>query len=369
MKKIFTLLTLLICSNIFLQAQVEITSEDIPGTGSLFSRIHDTIPGDSLMPGNAGANLEWDFSTMNTHFIDTIEFLDPANTPYANIFPGANQCIQMGNAIPYAYTVVSPDSLYVLGAVIEDEGFDDEIVSKFDPVQLLMLFPTTYGSTFEHTSAFSATLYFGQTVTLPGIPYPVFVDSVKIKNQTHTDSEIDGWGLLKTPYGSFETLREKRTEMTEDSLFAKSSDLGGMWIDITSWLGEDQKDTNLIYSWLTKDVGFSVFELKVEPETGQANEATCLEIEGNAGITTKMNRLVEPRVYPIPADDILHIDMETVNKSILNIYDLTGTLIARKTVNEFPIEVKTGGLSGSLYFYTITKNEQVISSGKFSVAR
>ncbi len=368
MKK-FTLLTLLIFNNIFLHAQVEITSDDIPGTGSLFSRIHDTIPGDSLMPGNAGANLEWDFSTMNTHFIDTIEFLDPANTPYANMFPGANQCIQMGNEIPYAYTVVSPDSLYVLGAVIEDEGFDDEIVSRFDPVQLLMLFPTTYGSAFEHTSAFSATLYFGQTVTLPGIPYPVFVDSVKIKNQTHTDSEIDGWGLLKTPYGSFETLREKRTEMTEDSLFAKSSDLGGMWIDITSWLGEDQKDTALIYSWLTKDVGFSVFELKVEPETGQVNEATCLEIEGNAGSSTKMNRTEESHAYPIPANETLHIDMDTDRAADINIYDLTGTLIAEKRVNKFPAKINISDFSGSIYFYTIRIKGQVAESGKFTIAR
>lgn len=368
MKKTITLFVFLLLGNFLLNAQITVTSDDLPGAGSIFPQINDSLPGNNITPGEPGTNMEWDFSSINIHYRDTINFMDPANTPYANMFPEANKCVEMGEDVPYSYIVASPDSVYMVGAVVDTSAFRDEMIIEFDPVQLIMLSPTSYGTNFESIYAFETTMYFGQTITLPGIPYPVFVDSLKFKNHTNTNSEIDSWGLLTTPYGNFETLREKRTEIAHDSLFAKSMDIGDTWIDVTSWLG-DNVCTTLSYSWLNSDVGYTIFELDVDPESGNTLRARCLEVEGNAGIQQNVDVMTESEVYPVPANEVIYIDMEATDRGIISIYNLTGTLVAKKTVESFPATVNINKLKSSLYFYTITKDGQVITNGKFSIAR
>jgi hypothetical protein len=84
-----------------------------------------------------------------------------------------------------------------------------------------------YGQTWSSDAGF--------TLSLPGTGY--------ISRQKNRTSEVDGWGTLTTPFGSFQTLRVKSIIAEHDSIYIDSLGWGyGLDRTITEykWLGNDQ---------------------------------------------------------------------------------------------------------------------------------
>ena len=71
-------------------------------------------------------------------------------------------------------------------------------------------------------------------------------------------------------------------------------------------------------------------------------------------------------IYPIPAKDILTVDISD-NKGILTVYDITGCLVFQYSISsENKININVSNLKRGVYFLSI-QNENEIVSEKFIV--
>lgn len=366
--KYITLLLFLISQVIYTTAQITITSNDIANIGTELPRIIDNNPDVTITPGAPGSNLIWDFSSISTDVNDTVCFADVNTTPYANEFPNSNLCIKLGTDIDYAYTTVTNESIQIQGASQYIDQLEDNVVAHFNPEQTNIIFPATYGTSFNDSYGFTVIRYYGETVTLPGVPFPVMVDSVKIVSATDATQIFDSWGELITPYGDFSTIRNKRVDYIENELYAKSN-LLGYWIDVTTWLGEESTDTVCIYSWWAKEIGYPVFEIQTDYNTEAVIKASCLIVE-DISIKKLAEEKITTTVFPVPANKHLNIKTNYEGSAVLKIYDMTGSLILKENINKSLQIVNIGNLSESLYFYTITgKDKTEVGQGKFYVVR
>lgn len=368
MKYFFTFLAFL--TQIYLAtAQITITADDIADVGTSLPRIVNGNPGETILPGNGGADLSWDFSAFLTEDRDTVRFMEVDSTPYAGEFSNSDVCIRLGSDIDYAYAAYSPNDVKIQGASQYIDELEDNIVVHFTPEQTIMEFPVTYNSSFNDSYGFTVVQYYGETVTLPGIPFPVMVDSIKIINTTDATNNFDAWGELQTPYGVFNTIRNWRVDYMENQLFAKSNTFG-YWIDVTSWLGEASTDTVSVYSWWANDVGYPVFEIETDYNTGTIEKASCLEV-GNLSakqFTHSTNHKIS--AYPIPANNKITIKSTFKGQALVRIFDMTGSLVKIEKYNSSNTSINVSDLSESLYFYTLLGyDKKEIGQGKFYIIR
>src|SRR5690606_39507175 len=81
---------------------------------------------------------------------------------------------------------------------------------------------------------------------------PISPDSVRLRIAISREDEVDAWGELEIPTGTYNVLREKRTEIRSSAVEAKIIGLGG-WFDIT----QDRKSTRLNSSHVK--ISYAVF--------------------------------------------------------------------------------------------------------------
>ena len=365
MKQITTLF-FAICFSFMAKAQISISSADVAEIGTVLPRIIDNSPAETLLPGNTGENFIWDFSAIAAEDQDTIKFIAVEGTPYEDEFPDADFCIRLGAEIDYAYATNSSIDLKIQGASRYIDELEENIVVHFNPQQTSMLFPASYGDSFTDDYGFSLVKFYGESVSLPGFPFPIMVDSIKIVNNTHSSSTFDAWGELITPYGDFNVLRNWRVDYMENELYAKNNTMG-FWIDVTSWLGNESADTVSVYSWWANNVGYPVFEIRTDYNTGEVNKASCLEVEDLSALQAK-NTVQPTSAFPIPASDRITVQTNYFGNGIINIFDMTGSLVVSERFSSRAHSINVSHLSESLYFYNIiTANQEKIGQGKFYV--
>ena len=95
-----------------------------------------------------------------------------------------------------------------LGLGITTDIFDLPVI--YDDEEELLPLPLTYGASLEGTSAF--------TLNLPELLYYQTAQSSVV--------EVDAWGTLLLPGGSYECLRVTRTYAAQDSVNVPAAELG-----------------------------------------------------------------------------------------------------------------------------------------------
>ncbi len=196
MKKI-----LLICaaslSAINAFSQITITTSDLPTVNTHVVVVTDTLP--TVLPGSGGAAQTWDFSSLNIGSIDTTVFVDPATTLYASDFPTSNLATYNASFDSNVnYLNSSSSALTVLGFGSPDNPFttDPFIVHFLPSGQDIIQLPATYNQTFSGSYMFK--LEFS---------YSVYgSDSIRVIQHSNYDSDIDGWGNVTTPFGTYSSL-------------------------------------------------------------------------------------------------------------------------------------------------------------------
>lgn len=245
MKKL--LLPLLICYQ-FLSAQSPITFAitDIPAANQSLRVGVDTFPLPSINFGNKGANQFYDFSNLSLFKYDTVEFLTPNNSQLT-------EC-------PQADVATTNDRINFLLTNTDNvnnklilEGFQGQLTpgntitasytdnSTYDKPEVYR-FPTTYQSNF------SGNAYLQKSVPGSSVGQPL-VSQVRLTITTAYTDTIDGWGIVKTPVGTYKCLRKKRKETTRTQIEAFV--IG--WYNVS-----DDTKTTTRYSYLTKEAKGSV---------------------------------------------------------------------------------------------------------------
>lgn len=347
MKKFTILLIVLFAFS--LNAQITINSNDLVGIGKVIEEAYDWSPDASIKPGQAGGNKTWDFSNLSADETSTILTTNPAWTPYGMFFPNSNLAFYSNDDSVYIYMEINPSQFNMMGmfTTVLDSI---ELPIIYDPPIVIAEFPVQYMNQKDNQASFE----FMAPISVTGI------DSAKLKMDVISEIEVDAWGTITTPLGTFDALRIYTYEEAYDSIWFKA---GGYW---SFWTAS--KDVTDSYAWWTDDdaAGFQLVEMSYYAAQDSVADVTFLNATPTQSLEKKHLTSIL-NIYPNPADNYINFDYKNESIAAIKIFDNTGRLIMSKIlqpneINKFTIEKYQSGV----YFYNlIGENGEIISKGKF----
>jgi hypothetical protein len=345
------LLLLLLITSISSNAQISITSDDMPNTGDAI-RMSNNVTTGGIDYTQTGENYTWDFSTLFplTQTVDT--FASVSSVPFLYqlvFFPNivANLAKPMTNfdLIP-GLDVTDPYLFYMnTNSNYKDVGFAVTFTSiplpiKYDEPDILYDFPMNYGNVDSSYSGFE--------LGLANLGY-AGIDRKRVNT-------VDGWGTLITPYGTFDALRLKSHVFETDTIYIDSIGFG-------TTIERDYIE----YKWMGNDRGLPL--LQVTEEFGLA---TVAYIDSLRNPTTAINELdyakISIDIYPNPATNLATISVNG-NQSgsiTLSIFNLAGLKIrdiysGKLNQGKQNFKLDMAGISKGIYLIRVVTNEGVYS--------
>jgi Secretion system C-terminal sorting domain len=212
MKKIVLALPLFITAS--LTAQITITSADMPNAGdSILLSVTNTVG--AIDPALTGPSYNWDFSTLTPNFQRPEKFDSPFSfpTPFNILFNIFNTSYGKDNntitSIPlpgvsfdaaYDFMKESSSKLKQIGAGFTINAIPLPFLYGSDDI--VYTFPMNYlnqdSCDYKYGLDIPTVGYYGQT--------------------GHRVNIVDGWGMVTTPYGTFNALRVKSKIAAIDSI-------------------------------------------------------------------------------------------------------------------------------------------------------
>ncbi|HWY34981.1 MAG TPA: T9SS type A sorting domain-containing protein [Nitrosopumilaceae archaeon] len=365
-KQILSLSLVLSASALF--SQITITKNDIASPGIIAKQANDTAP--TVLIGPAGTSQIWNFATLGTTTVDTMKFVLPSSTPNASKFPGSNLAIIQATAgtVPTTIYTNITTSIFQIDGVVTPFGAGT-LVLPFNPTEEALSFPCTYGTNFNNTTKYVATVPIsGSTV----------IDSAMIKHQQMKSFVVDAWGTLITPLGSFSTIRSKEHKQTIDSTFihyiGPFPPAGWAFAPSSSSNPNPVIDTTYSFSWFANAVGYTI--ASVDSSTAHSkrpNHKTAkwlMATPAAAGIQAYTNTVSEVRTYPNPASTCVTFDTKGLNVSRMEVYNSIGEIVLSSSVNSDLLNISTTQLSDGVYFARFfDKGQAVKGSSRFYISK
>ena len=316
MKKLLFLflLSIALTSN----AQITITSADLPTAGSSFITATDTLYSGIISSG--GAAQVWNYSQLVNHSQDTFTFQSAAGTPYASSFPGSTLAANSPTDSVWAYFQNSANGMYLNGVYtysVVGVGGASNLALVYNPAQIYIPTPFTYGSTRNEVSRFQIDV----TSTPPNI---------RVIRRTESTLTGDGYGSLTTPYATYpNTIRIKSVDLSYDSVYVDIFGLGFYTLAQTS---QSQVSS---YRWYKNGNPSLVLSMNADSLATNVFGADFLYVPGSTGINSLANQEAI-KSYPNPASDMLVIDIpkELKTESTLQVYNNAGQLVYTVTIND-----------------------------------
>ncbi len=325
------------------QGQIVINADDIAPTGVVAQQTIDENPDPSILEGGVG-NIDWDFSLLADGVSSTFVFLEPIETPYAASFPTANLASEVDGNV-YAYMIMDDQKIEIIGIEGELIYLGQAIQGKleFTPGQSLIRFPATFGDNYTETIT--------QFAQVPGsdVGFPQF-DSVRLITTVDREVEIDAYGMMTTPAGTYETIRSTETEITSNEAFVLSS---GVW----NLLPPTDPDTTINFNWwaIDNNNGFPVVQLELDPATGD-RQVTWLK-EFSTSTNTNEAYSIEMEVYPNPGSAYLNVEFPEPFSGNFEIFDMQGKQLWTGTATNSIFEkLDITGLSPGNYVLVFKEN-------------
>jgi hypothetical protein len=252
-----------------LLAQPVFTEEDLPDIGfeSTHTMDEDTII--SVKVGSTGGPQTWDFSRDVTGSSQTFEVIEVAGTPAADSFPEADFVQYLNTwvfdsvaAEVWNYVQTTSTQVLHLGDYIEAGMLTDTVrlYKDYEPDRYVTPLPLEMGAQWKDS------FYRADTIDTAGL--------INIQIWSVGHSEVDAWGTVIVPAGSFNALRVI-TYDTTISLF-------------TFFIPQEPDTSRTIgYTWVAADVGTVAHIVSSEDETDPEFEdaetyVVMVDYKGNA---------------------------------------------------------------------------------------
>jgi len=348
--KLFTIVLTFIGLNSF--AQITVTDADLMSVGDIIYQAYDDAPASSISLGNNGPNQTWDFSALQVQEYDTTEFIDPVGTPFANIHPTANLCIEDDGE----YVYINKDALGV-----NLVGFDNLPYPK-----LLLPLPLTYG----------ANTTVGPITIMDSVMVNVFlpdsiailitqgqaqtIDSIKIVVESSTEFNVDAYGNVIIPMGTFDALRVKMDDVTSTDYYVYCTDTlffgaGSGWYPMPAVIIPSEVEVVSSYQWWTNDasVKFALVQMDVDSLGGiDAVDFMHSPVPASAANLSADNI----NIYPIPATYNLSVEAKNNELTVLSLVDLNGKLILKKEFTQ-ATNLDVSQIAKGIYYLNLNTEE------------
>lgn len=311
MKKIYiTLFAVGIVSTSF--SQVVLQASDInPIIGESF----DYNRTDWIDPGLGGSNVTWDLSAMNTTLSSTLDIIAPSAS-----FPAANAGHSEATGGIY-YQENNASGQFAHG--VDANG----TLITFQNAMQIMAFPLNSSTLVNdtHSGTFTSGAY-------------AFVRSGT------TTIEVDGYGTLITPDGTFTDVIRVRLDQ--------------VYTDVYS-MGSYDYNT-VVYQWFKAGIHHPLATTTTfDSDLGYIEYGSYLL---TAGLGIESNSSVNFSVYPNPASSELNLRSDA-NIATVEIFDALGNVVATKDVSGFNLvsAINISDLTAGIYFVKGITSEGVES--------
>lgn len=330
-----------------LTAQITITNVVFPVVGDTLRFAVDNQPQGIVMTP-PGGNQQWDFSNLQPSYTWEQLFLNPQTGAGQASFPGADLLSHTLTPDVETYLNVTNQDVSILGFDGPDPailGLD--LISIYNPPILQSRAPVNF---FDINQVSSGLLLGFLPGLLPGVnQLPFTADSLRVRIAINRLDAVDGWGTLSIPGGTYNVLREKRTEYRETRLDAKVPPLG--WLDVTDvaiqYLQLDLGvDTTVAFHFLNDQSKEPIAVCTTDNSQLLVASVQYKNTEIPSGVKTVEQGVAKLSVFPNPANGVLQIHTSTLAGSdytTVQIYSMLGHEVYRKT---FP--GASGPLNGEL---------------------
>jgi hypothetical protein len=354
-----TFLGILILSLTNTFGQITINSADLPAGGDHILTSVALTAGTADL-SIAGANANWDFSTLTPSF-QRYEIFDAAGT-YSGYY---NALYSPFTGLPTTYGKLNfTASLLPLPGITVSSAYDFFKKSTTNLKQVGLAYTlndslplpfefnvpdVVYNFPLDYLDADTCNFQYKPHHLIPTGTLPFYYGGTGQRI-----NEVDGWGTLTTPFGSFNTLRVKSTITQTDTLFLDST-IGGF---------ATPRPMRIEYKWLS--VGTKVPVLQIEeniiagaPVVTNVTYLDSLRSQVPYIGIAELSSASGLRLYPNPATENFMIEFNLlsaakVNIQVLNTLGQTVSLIEQRSLSagnqKVAIDVKSLGISPGIYF-------------------
>ena len=332
-KSLFT--SLFILTALWGFSQITITNANMAPEGVTIIQANDTLPDASIVPGNSGSNQTWSFSAATADEFDTIYTELPSWTPYADSFPDANYALRLTSFgdTTYVFANKNDDYFASLGYI---GSFDDSSVMALTivPQELLMDFPVEYGNQRNENFYYQKTM----VSAIPGY------DSIRFKTSTSKSVEVDAWGTIIMPSGSYNCLRSITNRTDYDSIWLMAV---GNWILVSS-----DSIPEVTFNWYTNEIlpGFNLFSM--DYTDGVVSNVSYLYAT-QVGINEK-NNTTAAVIAPNPVKNHTVVQLSEKTTGTLKLYNQSGICVVQKPVNGSTVALSLESLPAGIYIVVVT---------------
>ena len=306
-------------------AQITVEDINIVDVGDVIYEALDSVSGSAIQIGSAGPNETWDFSALQQNDVNIIEYVNPNSTPFGFMHPESNIC-----------TEDDGQNLYMNKSSIRVEmvGIDDN--QLLNPVTILPL-PLTYGMQYS-TGAILAfeqieenSFYHDSLAPFISQFQAHTLDSIKLEVTLGSSYNVDGYGDVIIPMGTFPALRlyVSSTNTQTFSVYCTDTTMpgtGSNWYPAPQQLLPSETNSEYFYQWWSNDpaVKFTLVNIDVD-EFG--NNYGHVEFLTNPLTSIEERNDLEASVYPIPTSYKLIIESKSSNLTDLTLFDVMGKLV------------------------------------------
>jgi hypothetical protein len=309
----YTLLSIGLILVLASTAQISITSADMPNANdSLYVSTANSIG--AHVPAETGVNFIWDYSDLKPILQQSEKFLAPGKFPgvYNFIFNSFNTSYGKNNSLFTAVAIPgikidaamdffkeSTASLNQIGVGFQINGIPLPFI--YNHPDMIYKFPMNYMNTD------SCDFDFG--LALPGYGY--------YGQSGHRRNFVDGWGELKTPSGTYTTLRITSMVDITDTIYIQQSDTTGFGFPI-------KRPTRFEYKWFATGSKIPVLQIdaiagKTAPVYNVMFIDTLRKDVIHVGIDENEKEANAFQVYPNPSQDQFSLSYNINNRSPVKI--------------------------------------------------
>jgi len=304
----FKLLLASILISINVSAQITISQEDLPEVDNTYF-LNNANPVNSYDFTLTGENYNWDFSELETVNQNSQSFIPVSSAPFTYQFffnspfdpdhQASFATAQDGFALSEQFTFEDFFAFYKKSetaySIVGNAGTINGIPlpAPSDPVDVIYDLPLDFQATGSNYSEWQ--------IQIPGI--------LTYKLKQTRNYEVDGWGTITTPLGSFEALRVKMEIDAIDSIA----------LEVLSFDFENERNS-IEYQWLGIEMGMPILVA-----TESMGFITSIVFQGEEIVN--LNEISSPgiSVYPNPSNGMIQIDGELKGSMLL--YNSHGQLI------------------------------------------
>ena len=319
-------------------AQITLVRADLP-TANDTLRITATN-GAEIDVDQTGPDFNWDFSGISSNSSSIQEYQSSLQTPYALFFLGLTIFGLKGQDIGiggfgledlYNFYLIDNNQYAIRGLGFKFQGIP--FAATYSRNDRIFNLPLSYNDSNSNN--------FSVTIDITGIG--------KYKSVGYRKYEVDGWGKVTTPYGTFDCLRVKSFVSSVDSI---NVSISGFNFNI------GLPNSRFEYAWFAKGQKEPVMFVESRGIGGfyAPTRAYYRGFNKNISTATSSNQKLDGwKVFPNPAKDFFDMQLpESFSGATLQIFDTKGSMVLSELLTNNSTRIPVADWAPGTYIAALT---------------